>query len=810
MNLQIFPLRLAWLFLLWAWNAPAGPAVTAQPVSQEISFPLALPTPVLSESVFFGVYIQFSPVPGPYPPGFPTQRDVSFSAIGHGYTGLGTSGPWLYFSAANGAAGIRFYVWEDGGRQSFYREYVLETNGTYKTYAYDQSDDRVLIQAGTYRMYDYEGPASRSTVNFSVVIESNEPATVQWYFDNVPLKNGLSAPFIYYFESVLPAGQTLVTGGQTTLLSISNVTRLNAGAYYCVVTSSSGAVTSSIATLTVNGHPSRDLTSPAHETTIPEHNIFHGSEPIRVTFVSGKASDDTGVGSVFWLFGTNHYGPINIGPKADSMRETLWGGNLQLTPGTNILGVYAVDVYGNRSQTNTRVFYYETNSGPFTTVLKISIDGKGTVTPLTNGQAIVVGQRYQVQATPDAGYRFDHWNDNVELQKPLLSFYAEEYQTLTAYFSKAPAPPAQGLLTFNDLTNTTFGFPILSADGDNRARLLIAGPSEPLPTGWNPIDGTPALKLDSSIEETYILTLSGIRAPFVLKGFDVVSVSGSFTMTDTESGARYDYDGSLGHKNLGRLFRRAKYIVIAVTGEVVLDNFEYRLLELAPIARARVWNELKLPSIDAIGNSILDEEPPFHLDNLASFHYPGYSGFWHYLLAPGTNALPFVLDASKSRDPDGDALKFRWSYYTGGNNGAIYPLAGGVASRSPYFKNRPPQLKNSVRHELVLTVEDKYLSDQLWFGVVVLTPQDASRFMWDWLENNFDAGNDPSGVVGQLIPILQQAESKFASGQMRMGRQSLKEFKRLTKAQLRQVNSAVTRALVALTDAVLDITKDAE
>jgi hypothetical protein len=307
-----------------------------------------------------------------------------------------------------------------------------------------------------------------------------------------------------------------------------------------------------------------------------------------------------------------------------------------------------------------------------------------------------------------------------------------------------------------------------------------------------------------------VVTLAGIRAPFALKGFDVVSVTGSFTLTDTNTGARYEHDGSTGRVDLGRAFRRSRYVEMTVSGQVVLDNVEYRLLEHAPVARVRVWKELKLPPIDPFGHTLFNQGPPSHLDDPDAYQYPGYRDFWHCVLAPGTNPVPFVVDASGSRDPDGDGLKFRWDYYTGGDEGDFYPLAGGVASRSPYFKNRPPGLGNSVRHELVVTVQDKYTADRLWFGVLVLSPQDAARFMWDWLQNNFDSGNDPSGVVsGRLIPILQQAESGFAAGQTRAGRRSLKEFKRLAKAQLSSLDPMATRALLALTDAVLEVTRKA-
>jgi hypothetical protein len=443
------------------------------------------------------------------------------------------------------------------------------------------------------------------------------------------------------------------------------------------------------------------------------------------------------------------------------------------------------------------------------------IDGGGVVTPLTNGQRILLGQLYELRATPLPGYHFVRWTEGPfwESSNPAISFDAQDGQSWTAHFAADPftnpvVAPRPGLLTFDTLTNASHGFPIFGPDGDDLARLMITGPSVTLPIGRNPNNGTPALLLDSSVASHYVVTLSGIRAPFALKGFDVVSVSGSFTLTDANTGARYEHDGSTGHVTLGKAFRRSVYVDLVVSGQVVLDNIEYRLLEHAPVARIKVWNELRLPPIDAQGRTLFNDSPPSHLEDPSFYQYPGYKGFWHYLLAPGTNSIPFVLDASGSRDPDGDALKFSWEYYVGGDEGDFYPLAGGVASRFPFYVNRPPVLGSFSRHQLILTVGDGHLVDRLWFGVVVLRPQDAASLMWDWLHEHFDAENDPRGVVsGHLIPILREAEAAFAAGQTQAGRRSLRQFEHLAKLHLRSLDPMATRALLAFTGAVLDVTR---
>jgi Immunoglobulin domain len=762
---------LACLSLFCPWLCVGSPSIVSDPVSLEVTFPAPLPTTDLSQSVFPGAEIVFRPVPGPYPVPFPTQLDIRFSPAGDSYTGLGTIGPWYYQSAADGSAVLRFYVWEDGGRQIFYREYILQTNGTYQVYVRNTDDERVLIQAGGYQVFGYEDARSRSIATFSVSVDDADAATFQWYFDGAPLVDGVSSPFIYYFESIVRPGQTAISGSQTATLSISNVTRLNAGSYQCVVSSPSGVVTSAVATLTVNGHPTRDLTPPTAQITMPRESKFRGTDPIRVTFISGTASDDTGVGTVYLLFGTNHYGPMNIGPRGNSAKDSLWGGNVYLQPGSNYLEAYAVDVYGNRSAT-------------------------------TNSQDSL-------------------WGGNVYLQpgSNYLGVYAVDvYGNRSATNSRViyyqnPAPKSghherAGRLTFDSLTNASYRFPIYGVDGDDLARLMVTGPSVTLLTGWNPNNRTPALRLDSSVASNYVITLSGIRAPFALLGFEVVSATGSFTLKDEATGAYYTYDGSIGRVKLGPAFRRTEYVELTVNGQVVLDNIEYRLLEHAPVASVRVWHELKLPPITAAGGTLFNYRPPGHLETASSYQYPGYRGFWHYLLAPDTNAIPFVLDASGSRDPDHDGLKFSWSTYIGGDEGDFFPLMGGVPTSSPFFKNRSGELVNTARHELVLTVQDKYLADRLWFGVVVLTPKDATGIIWDWLQEHFDSENDPRGVVrGRLVPVLQEAESQFAAAQTQAGRRSLRKFEQLATAHLRRMDWRVAETMLAFTDAVLEVTK---
>jgi hypothetical protein len=43
--------------------------------------------------------------------------------------------------------------------------------------------------------------------------------------------------------------------------------------------------------------------------------------------------------------------------------------------------------------------------------LYLSISGEGEISPFQNGQLLVVGQNYEMTATPDAGYAFSSWQE---------------------------------------------------------------------------------------------------------------------------------------------------------------------------------------------------------------------------------------------------------------------------------------------------------------------------------------------------------------------------------------------------------------
>lgn len=232
---------------------------------------------------------------------------------------------------------------------------------------------------------------------------------------------------------------------------------------------------------------------------------------------------------------------------------------------------------------------------------------------------------------------------------------------------------------------------------------------------------------------------------------------------------------------------------MVIDGRVVLDNIEFTPLEHHPVARLRVLNEFTLPPLDHTGRTLLSKPPLSHL-NPVRYQYPGFKSYWHFILTAETNPVAFVVDMSRSTDADGDLLTFQWSYYVGGDEGDFYPLAGGVASQSPFFTNQPPFLNNSTSRQLYVQVQDDYVSSAIWFGVRVITPQDAMSRMWDWLDN--EVGHPRRIIERHFIPTLQRAEADFAAGRTEAARRGLQKFQSQVKGVFRKVDPVRAQTLL--------------
>jgi len=123
-------------------------------------------------------------------------------------------------------------------------------------------------------------------------------------------------------------------------------------------------------------------------------------------------------------------------------RWTNWSATVHLSPGTNLVRVYAKDTSGNRSLTNARTFSYILTA-PF----DLTIKGAGQVASLKPGQPLEIGKRYTVQATPRPNNFFSNWVGSVTSTNRTLSFFWTSNFSLAANFVTNPFSALRGTYT---------------------------------------------------------------------------------------------------------------------------------------------------------------------------------------------------------------------------------------------------------------------------------------------------------------------------------------------------------------------------
>ncbi len=197
-----------------------------------------------------------------------------------------------------------------------------------------------------------------------------------------------------------------------------------------------------------------DTTSPTVSITKP----VAGSTVTNGTItIIGTAHDNVGVANVNYSLNNSDY------VTADTLNNwTNWTAIVGVTPGTNMLRVYAADAVGNHSATNKVTFIY---------VLKASLsvlkNGQGTFNTNYNGVKLNVGQRYSITATAAAGFRFNGWTGGASTASATVSFIMEPGLSLTANFLDI-APPTVAItkpLPNTDVTNANIT--VAGTAGDN-------------------------------------------------------------------------------------------------------------------------------------------------------------------------------------------------------------------------------------------------------------------------------------------------------------------------------------------------------
>ena len=193
----------------------------------------------------------------------------------------------------------------------------------------------------------------------------------------------------------------------------------------------------------------------------------------------GTASDNDGVAQVMFQVGS--------GPFLPAAGTTNWTAMAKVQPGINSIRAQAIDFAGHESETVERSFFF------LASPLTLATHGMGRVGPLDNGQALVLGKRYAVKATPAPGNLFSHWSGTFSSASPTLSFAAVPDTTLTAHFVTNLFPELEGHYTglLYDPTHPAhenggwFSFN-LSRRGAFSGRLTLAGKSRPISGRFGP------------------------------------------------------------------------------------------------------------------------------------------------------------------------------------------------------------------------------------------------------------------------------------------------------------------------------------
>jgi hypothetical protein len=264
-------------------------------------------------------------------------------------------------------------------------------------------------------------PASQTalaggTAVLSVETGGTRPQTCQWKFNGAEI-----------------AGATNFT------LALSGVQISDAGVYAAEIGNIVGGVVSQPATLVVTTQPA-ERPAPAPDTVPPMVAITSApKDRARLTSplvsLSGTAGDNVGV--------TRVEVQLNAGPYLPVVGTSAWSAQLTLAPGMNTVRVCSIDLAGNASVVETRVYTCVVRAA-----LKLQTLGAGAVSPNLNGRLLEIGRTYTVRAVPGPGQAFANW-EGVESDQPTLTFTMQSNLTLTAKF--VPSPFAAAKATYAGL-----------------------------------------------------------------------------------------------------------------------------------------------------------------------------------------------------------------------------------------------------------------------------------------------------------------------------------------------------------------------
>jgi hypothetical protein len=155
------------------------------------------------------------------------------------------------------------------------------------------------------------------------------------------------------------------------------------------------------------------------------------------------------------------------------------------------------------------------------------------------------------------------------------------------------------------------------------------------------------------------------------------------------------------------------------------------------------------------------------------------------VISPNNQDAEVLLDGSRSTDPEGDTLAYRWT--EGPNELGTGPRV---------------QLRLPVgRYEITLAVTDGQAGDEDAVTLRVTTAAEATRALIQLLEE----ANPPAARARAMAAILRAAERSFEGGQMNAGAHQLLAFQRLVRIhEGRELDPVSVARLMEVAQRIID------
>ncbi len=300
------------------------------------------------------------------------------------------------------------------------------------------------------RVTDDGSPLLSDTESFAVVVtEANSApvltvppdqtllSSVSLLVTNSATDDDVPANTLRFTLVSAPGGMTIVSNTGVIAWSPSASQRPSTNSVTVRVTDNGSAALADTESFTVIALPSPDTTRPSITIISPINNSRTNHPAVTVR---GMARDNRQVARVLYSF--------NGAPFTEATGTTNWSVALTLNAGTNTFIVKAVDLSGNESSALPRTHCHVVNS-----MLTVSVNGNGTVTPDLNGKILEVGRTYYLTALPALNWTFSDWSGGVSATNTKLTFVMRTNLSLTATFETNKFVGAAGV--YNGLFSET-------------------------------------------------------------------------------------------------------------------------------------------------------------------------------------------------------------------------------------------------------------------------------------------------------------------------------------------------------------------